>query len=231
MRLKLPYIVFLALIIISSISFSFTIFQIDKLENIPITGYFINPNQYLSFFPDKSNKTFSTEEIEKKIEENQQTIANLLLNGISFKHRRSMRSKGFETSTEFQKEFINYILQPYSISSENGFYISKTSLIKITDYIRKKVKRITEVNGILTQGEANLSFFDKLNSIDSITNEVLFEAVKDCILNAAIKTYGNNYIFEINGYFNLVEPPLYRFSNSLIYVRIKGYVIFYSFTR
>jgi hypothetical protein len=83
----------------------------------------------------------------------------------------------------------------------------------------------------LIQGEASFSFFDKINSIDRITEDVLFEAVKDCIINAVIKSYGNNYIFEINGYFNLVEMPQYRFSSSIIYVRIKGYVIFYSVTR
>ncbi len=213
----------------------FNIFQIDKLDKIAITGYFINPNQYLSFFNQQNsqsaNKTYDLSEIEKKIEENQQTIANLILNGISFIHKRSMRSKGFETSTEFKKEFIKFNLEPYSISSENGYYFSKTSLITITDYIRKKVKRITEVNGILMQADASLSFFDKIASLNTITEDVLFEAVKNCIINSVIKAYGNNYIFEINGYFNLVELPEYRFSGSIIYVRIKGYVIFYSFVR
>jgi len=230
MKIKICIFLFFSLMLFS-IFFSFNIFQIDKLDKIPVTGYFINPNQYLSFFSDKANKTYTNEEIEKKIEENQQIIANLLLNGISFTHRRSLRSKGFEVSTEFKKEFIKYDLIPYSISSENGYYISKTSLITITDYIRNKVKRVTEVNGNLIQGEASFSFFDKINSIDSITEDVLFEAVKDCIINAVIKSYGNNYIFEINGYFNLVEMPQYRFSSSIIYVRIKGYVIFYSVTR
>jgi len=212
-------------------SLSFTIFQIDKIDKLPITGYFINPNQYISFFNSSNNMLITTEEIEKKIEENQQTIANLLLTGISFSHRRSLKSKGFEVSTDFKKEFIAYKLEPYSIYSENGFYVSKTSLITITDYIKKKVKRITEVNGILTQADASLSFFDKINSIDTITEDVLFEALKECIMNAVIKVYGNNYLFEINGYINLVEPPEYRFANSIIYVRIKGYIIFYSFTR
>ncbi len=209
---------------------SFNIFQIDKIEKLPITGYFINQEQYTSFFS-QNNKKYSIEEIEKKIEENQQIIANLILTGISFSHRRSLRSKGFEISTNFNKEFIKYNLEPYSIFSENGYYVSKTSLITITDYIKNRVKRVTQVNGILTQADASLSFFEKLNSLDTITEDVLFEALKESIKNAVIKVYGNNYLFEINGYINLVEQPEYRFSSSLIYARVKAYVIFYSFTK
>ena len=230
MKIKLSIFLILSLILFS-IFLSFNLFQIDKLDKIPITGYFINPNQYLSFFSDKANKIFTNEEIERKIEENQQIIANLLLNGVSFTHRRSLKSKGFEVSTDFKKEFIKYDLIPYSILSENGYYVSKTSLITITDYIRNKVKRVTQVNGNLIQGEASVSFFDKIDSISTITEDVLFAAVKDCIMNAVIKSFGNNYIFEINRYFNLVEVPQYRFNSSIIYVRIKGYVIFYSFTK
>ncbi len=210
---------------------SFSIFQIDKIEKIPITGYFINPNAYSSFFSDSKKVNFTIEQIEKKIEENQQTIANLILTGISFSHKRSLRIKGFEVSTDFKKEFIKYKLEPYSIYSENGYFVSKTSLITITDYIKNRLKRITQVNGILTQADASLSLFDNVDSIETITEDVIFEALKECIINAVIKAYGNNYLFEINGYINLTQPPEYRFANSLIYVRVKGYVIFYSFTR
>lgn len=223
------FVAFLTLFIFALFT-GFNIFQIDKIDKIAITGYFINPNQYISFF-NQSSKRFTLEEIEQKIEENQQTIANLLLSGVAFTHRRSMRSKGFETSTEFKKEFIKYRLEPYSISSENGFYIEKTSLITINDYIKNRVKRYTGVNGYLVQGEASFYFFDRISTLDTITNDILFEAAKDCILNAAIKAFGSNYIFEINGYFLLVEQPFFRFNNSIIYSRIKGYVIFYSFTR
>lgn len=229
MKEKIIIIFFFLIILI--LFYSLNIFQIDNIDKIPVTGYFINPNQYLAFFNQTNTKIFSIEEIEKKIEENQQLIANLLLTGVSFIHKRSMKSKGFESETEFKKDFIDYKLEPYSIFQESGFYISKTSLITITEYIRKRVKRVTGANGILVSGEGSLSFFDKILGLDKITEDVLFEAVKNCILNAAIKAFGNNYIFEINGYFHLVEEPQYRFNSSLIYVRIKGYIIFYSFTR
>lgn len=227
-RIKLIFLFFTFFFMVFQ---GFSILKIDYLDKIPITGYFINPAQYSSFYPDLLKKTYDQKEIENKIEENQQLIANLLLTGISFVHRRSMKSKGFELSTEFKKEFLKYELIPYSITSENGYYVTKTSLVTITDYIRKRVKRSIDVNGILIQGEASLSFFENIDTIENITSNVLYEAIKECIVNAALKTYGNNYIFEINGYFHLVEPVEYRFAGSLVYSRIKGYVIFYYFTR
>ncbi|HQJ41305.1 MAG TPA: hypothetical protein PK449_07090, partial [Exilispira sp.] len=65
-------------------------------------------------------------------------------------------------------------------------------------------------------------------SILNLTEQVLYEAVANCIMTAVSKNYGNNYIFEIKGYFHLLEPPVYNFSASIIHVKIKGYIVFYA---
>ncbi len=235
------YVFYFLLILLSLCLVSFSILNIDSLDRIAISGYFINPYQYTAFLTEEEKvKIFSSsniildpesltnETIDSFIESNQQLIANLMLTGISFMHNRSQKANGFETKTYFDKNFIKYRLSPYKLSNVCGFYIEKTSLLTITDDIRNRVKRSTSVSGFISSADASISFFDKKNSILNLTEQVLYEAAANCIMTAVSKNYGNNYIFEIKGYFHLLEPPVYNFSASIIHVKIKGYIVFYA---